>query len=263
MSQLQDLIDEALANGWGEVEVPAGTHLLDRGLVIPAGDRSLPVGMEPGLTLWGQGRGSTIVYTNTPNIDLLTCSRSNVAILGMRMQGSQQREGTGRGIVISDPVNGRVLSNIRLADLYVCATEREALCIPDGFPHLLGQPAYDRIAIECSYDRVTFAANGGGDLVYIGAWNTHHRFTQCASTDFRGRALFLNGADSTSCRDCVFEAGDNTKPYVEGRGAISTLLDHCRYEDHATTGPFAVFTAHDRASKGWVDRDPIPRRAVP
>jgi len=249
-------IQAAIDSGANVINVPAGVHLLDAGLVIPALNRDLPAGLEPGLIIQGEGAGSTIIYTNTPNLDLLTIARSNVSLRDLRLQGSLQ-SGAGRGIVISDPVNGRVLSNIRLADLYISATEREALYVPDGFPHQTLQPAYDRISVVCSYDRVTFAANAAGDLAYIGGWNTTHRFSQCSFTDFHGRALYLRGCESSSCRDCNFEAGDNTKPWVEGRGALYTLLDRCRFEDHRGG---AVFTAHDKASQGWVERDLIQRR---
>lgn len=243
----------------GVVHVPSGIYLLDSGLRFPGNDNP---NLNAQVTLQGDGINSTVIYTNTPNLDLVTVARSHVSIKGIYFQGSQQ-QGTGRGIVISNPVNGKVLDSIHLEDVYVAATEREALYVPDGFPHLLSQPAYDRISVVTSYLRCWFDSNMVADsgLAYIGRWNTTHRFTECQFTNFKGRAVCLHGADGTSFRDCIFEAGDNSRPYVEGVGATSTLLDHCWFEDHATSSPLAVFTKHDKASSNWVERDLIQRRA--
>jgi hypothetical protein len=251
--------DPSTGGGGGVVSV-SGINLLSEGLIFPGNDNP---NLNAQVTLQGDGINSTVIYTNTPNLDLVTIARNNVKLRGIYFQGSQQQQGTGRGIVISNPVNGKVVTNTSMEDCYVAATEREALYAPDGFPHLLAQPAYDRISVIASYLRCWFDSNltPGSDLAYIGQWNTHHRFTECQFVNFKGRALYLNGCDSTSCRDCNFEAGDNSKPYVEGRGALSTLLDHCRFEDHAITSPLATFTVHDRASKGWVERDLIKARA--
>jgi len=253
--------DPSTGAGGGVVSV-SGINLITEGLVFPGNDNP---NLNAQVTLQGDGINSTVIYTNTPNLDLLTVARNNVKLSGIYFQGSQHRQGTGRGIVISNPVNGKIVANMIMEDCYVAATEREALYAPDGFPHLLAQPAYDRISVIASYLRCWFDSNltDGSDLVYVGQWNTHHRFNECQFVNFKGRALYLNGCDSTSCRDCIFEAGDNTKPYVEGRGALSTLLDHCRFEDHAVApARLAVFTAHDRASTEWRERDLIKRRAV-
>ena len=255
-SNIQTDIDAACSpstgGGGGIIHVPAGIYLLSEGLRFWDTDNP---NLSAQVTLQGDGINSTVIYTNTPNIDLLTVARSHVSLRGIYFQGSQHREGVGRGIVVSNPTNGKVLSSVHLEDVYVAATEREALYVPDGFPHLVSEPAYDRISVMSSFLRCWFDSNLVPDsgLAYIGRWNTNHRFTECTFTNFKGRALYLHGADTTSCRDCIFEAGDNTKPYVEGVGAVATLLDHCYFEDHATVLPYAQFTAHDRASKNWAE----------
>jgi hypothetical protein len=252
--ELQDAINACIAEGGGRVFVDPLTPkiMLVEPLVFPADPRpQIPV-LTPVVELVGTGIAATTIYTLDPDIDLLHIARSNVRVSGMLLQGGQG-VGAGRGVVISDPVNGSVIHGVRLSDVYIAATGREALLIPDGWPHLLGQPSYDQISVGCSYDRVTLDSNQGGDLAYIGKWNTLHRFTQCRFTNFKGRALYLNGADTTSLRDCAIENGDNTKPWVECVGAVATLLDHVYMEDHRPNGTLAVFNKHDKASTGWDD----------
>ena len=255
---IQQAILDCIAAGGGRVQIPTGTYRLETGLVIPRIDYPVQV-LTPAVELVGEGVNATTIYTLVPDVDLLTIARPNVRVSGMLLQGAAV-QGTGRGVVISDPVNGSVLSRIALSDVYIAATGCEALYVPDGFPHLLAQPAYDRISVCCSYDRVTFDSNLGADLVRLGRFNTTHRFTQCNFTNFKGHALLLNGADTTSLRDCNLEAGDNSKPWVEGIAAPATLLDHVYAEDHRPGGTSAVFTKHDKQSTGWDERDCTFRR---
>lgn len=244
-------IRQCLAEGGGRVYAPRQTYELQSGLIFPRDPvPAIPV-LSPAVELFGDGINVTTVYTNEPDVDLVTIARSNVTIRRMLLQGARSADSTGRGVVISDPINGSVLHGVRLEDVYIAATGGSALCVPDGYPHLLNQPAFDRIAVGCSYDRVTFDSNlGAGDLVTIGRCNTLHRFTQCHFTNFKARALFLNGADTTTLRDCAFENGDSTKPWIQGIGAAATLIDHAYFEDHVGN---AVFTKHDRASTGWAE----------
>lgn len=256
---LQQAINDCIDAGGGRVSIPAGKYEITTPLAIPRFTKDWMGALTPAVSLIGEGVNATVIYTNDPDCDLLVICSSNVWVSGMLLQGSQQATGKGRGIVVSDATNGSVLSRIHLSDLYIAATPRESLYIPDGYPHLVNQPAYDRISVACDYERVTFDSNLVLDsgLVYIGKWNTTQRFTACHFTNFKRHALLLNGADTTSCRDCIFEAGDNTKPYVEGIGAVATLLDHCYFEDHIGS---AVFTAHDKASKGWAESNLTQRR---
>jgi hypothetical protein len=249
---LQGAIDAAWQDG-GEIEVPSGVHELQAGLIFRHLDPYPDI--TPNITLRGHGLGNTTIKCYVPGADLLTIARSNVHFKGINFQGSQLSQGGGRGIVINDPVNGVVLRDIHMEDCRIQATEREALYVPTGWPHLLAQPLYDRISILCTFNRCWFQRNlvPGSDLAYIGKWNTLYRFTECTFTDFKGRGLFLNGADTTSCRDCVFEGGDNTAPYVEARETQAGLLDHCYFEDDMMEGPRAVFVKTDRYSRdhGW------------
>ena len=257
---IQQAINDCLAQGGGRARVPAGAYRLDAGLFIPREPvHPIPV-LTPAVELCGDGINATVIYTLLPEVDLLTIARSNVRVSGMLLQGAATA-GPGRGVVVSDPVNGSVLSRVSLSDVYIAATGAESLYVPDGYPHLVNQPAYDRISVCCSYDRVTFDSNLGGDLVRLGRFNTTHRFTQCNFTNFKGHALLLNGADTTSLRDCNLENGDNTKPWVEGVAAQATLLDHVYAEDHRPNGTSAVFTKRDKQSTGWDERDCTFRRA--
>lgn len=248
---IQKTIDLALASKAGKVYIPSGTYELSAGLIIPR-----PLNNEglltPGVELEGDGISNTIIYTNNPNIDVLTIQRSNTSIKNIRFQGSQT-QGQGRGIVISDPTNGVVLGNIHLEDLYISATSQHALFIPDGYPHLLGEPFYDQISILCSYERCVFDSNvsEGSDLVYVGKWNTTHRFDQCNFSNFKGFALNLHEADAVGLTECIFEAGDNTKAYVNIDGCTAGHMNGCYFEDHDEGPAKTRFVSLDMASHGW------------
>jgi len=258
-ADIQRAIDACTAGGGGRVRIPGGAYRLDVGLVMPAIAYAIPV-LTPAVTLEGDGVNVTVIHTLDPVVDLLRIERSNVTVKGMLLQGSQGA-GKGRGVVIKDATNGAVVSGIHMENVYVAATGQHALDVPEGFPHLLGQPAYDQVAVACTYDRCVFDSNlaPGSDLVRIGRWNTLQRFTGCRFTNFKGSALLLDGADATSCRDCAFENGDNSRPWVDGYSAPATLLDHCYFEDHASPS-VAKFTRHDRVSTGWAERDCMFRR---
>lgn len=260
---IQAAIDACAASlrGGGIVHVPPGAWVLNSGLVFA--DNPSP-NLIPQITLAGDGINVTTIYTNTPNVDLVTIARSNVHLKGIYFQGSQQSAGTGRGIVISNPINGRVLNGIHMEDIQVAATEREALFVPDGFPHDVSRPRFDGISILCTYDRCWFDSNlaPAAQLVYLGAWNTLHRFTHCNFTNFKGRAVRIAGMDTVSMRECLFEAGDNASDWVVAAGSMAGSLDRCYFEDHGEATAPTYFVRIGAQSHGWdVNRCTFRRHA--
>src|SRR6185369_7150965 len=89
-STIQADIDAACSpstgGGGGIIHVPAGIYLLSEGLRFWDTDNP---NLSAQVTLQGDGINSTVIYTNTPNIDLLTVARSHVSLRGIYFQGSQ------------------------------------------------------------------------------------------------------------------------------------------------------------------------------
>jgi len=202
-AEIQRYIDEAIKAGGGEVVIPPGVHLIERGLMLKDAKKLRLIGLDAEECVLKGGK-------NTPTLLLISGSCEELRIEKLTFEG-------GQGAIAERPAiqTPNKFANILIGRCFFQSQKGSAVLLPKTEPENLEINA-------CSFRDIATRAVELGESA-SGVQITHNHFTRCDSAVMLGgsQKCLIASNEISDCNNGILISGPRDKASVDQGNIIA------------------------------------------